>query len=266
MMDKQVQPDTFKPPLHNIFPQIKQSLDKLLGIFKSKCVRDETIIGTTNLTKMQIYSGASESVSQKPYPIAMKHYDWVQNEINKLVDAKVIHSSHPSWSALIIIVPKGNGGKFLVISYRALNKVIWKFVWSMPKAEDIFSKLNSVHYFSPLFSALYIITYPLNEDSIPKTTFTSPFRKSEYLKVPFGLAQGPAYIQKFMNKVLKDLPFTIAYLDNIIIYSKAAEEHLDYLQQVFHNLCKAKLSMKLSKCHFFTKNINIWDMSSAHLP
>ena len=55
-----------------------------------------------------------------------------------------------------------------------------------------------------------------------------------------------------MNKVLNDLPFGIAYLDNIIIYSKTAKEHL---QQVFHKLCDAELTVKLSKCHFFTKEI-----------
>ena len=53
-----------------------------------------------------------------------------------------------------------------------------------------------------------------------------------------------------MNKVLKDLSFTMAYLDDIIIYSKTAEEHLDHLQQVFH-----KPFMKLSNCHFLTKEI-----------
>ena len=58
-----------------------------------------------------------------------------------------------------------------------------------------------------------------------------------------------------MNKVLKDLPFTIAYLDDIIIYGKSAEYYLDHLQQVFHKLQNAKLSMELSKCHFFTKEI-----------
>ena len=44
-----------------------------------------------------------------------------------------------------------------------------------------------------------------------------------------------------MNKVLKDLPFAIAYLDDIIIYSKTAEEHLDHLQKVFYKLCDAEL-------------------------
>ena len=58
-----------------------------------------------------------------------------------------------------------------------------------------------------------------------------------------------------MNKVLKDLPFAIAYLDALIVYSKTAEEHLVHLQQVFHKLCDAEIYMKLSKCHFFAKEI-----------
>ena len=49
---------------------------------------------------MQIDTGTSESVSQRPYPIAIKHYDSVKNEINKLLDVKVIYSNHSSWSAL----------------------------------------------------------------------------------------------------------------------------------------------------------------------
>ena len=69
------------------------------------------------------------------------------------------------------------------------------------------------------------------------------------------MAQAPAYLQELMNKVLKDLPLTIVYLDDIIIYGKTAEEHLDHLQQVFNKLHNAKLSMKLSKWHFFAKGI-----------
>ena len=96
---------------------------------------------------MQIYIGNSEPVSQKPYPIAMKHYGWAMDEINKILDAKAMHSSHSSWSAPIIIMPKGDGGKHLVIDYRFLNKVTLNFFWPMPKVEDIFSKLNGVKYF-----------------------------------------------------------------------------------------------------------------------
>ena len=79
--------------------------------------------------------------------------------------------------------------------------------------------------------------------------------KNEYMKIPFVLAQASVYFQKLMNKVLKNLPFTIAYLNDIIIYRKTAKEHLDKQQQFFNKLCNAKLSMKLSKCHFFAKEI-----------
>ena len=51
---------------------------------------------------------------------------------------------------------------------------------------------------------------------------------------------------------MRDLLFAIIYLDDIIIYSKTIEDHL---KQVFNKLWNAKMSMKLSKCHFFAKGI-----------
>ena len=96
---------------------------------------------------MTVDKGTSESVSQKQYPIAMKHYQWVKEEIKKLLTAKVIQGSRSSWSGPIIVVPKGDRGKRLVIDYHPLNKVTIKFTWPMPKVEDIFSKLNGANIF-----------------------------------------------------------------------------------------------------------------------
>ena len=70
---------------------------------------------------MQIHTGDSEPVLQRPYPITMKYHNWVRSQINKLLYAQVIHSIHSSWSAPIIVVPKKDGGKCLVIDYKALN-------------------------------------------------------------------------------------------------------------------------------------------------
>ena len=120
----------------------------------------------------------------------------------------------------------------------------------MPKVKDIFSKLNGTKYFSTLDLWAGYHHIPLNDAWIPKT-----FRKYDYLEGPFGQAQVPAYFQELMNKVLTDPPFAIAYLDDIVIYSKTMEDNLDHPQQVFYKLQNAKLSMKLSKCHFFTKEI-----------
>ena len=255
MLPKTVKPDSFTLPKYQLDSTTKQQLDNLLGTFKDQFAKDEMTIGTTALTQMSIDTGDSDPVSQNPYPIAMKHYNWVKEEIDTLLEAGVIRNSHSSWSASIIMVPKGDGGKHLVIYYRAFNKVMRKFIWPMPKVEDIFSQLNGVKYFSTLDLRAGYHHIRLTTDSIPKTAFTSPFGKYEYIKVPFGLAQAPTYFQELMTGVLKDLPFAMAYLDDIIIYSSTPEEHLQHIKTVFKKLSHAKLSMKLSKCHFFTKEI-----------
>ena len=204
---------------------------------------------------MTIDTGTTDQVSHKPYPIAMKHYQWVKDEIEKLLTAREICTSCSSWSAPIIVVPKGDGGKCLVIDYRALNKVTRIFTWPMPKVEDIFSKLNGATYFTTLDLCTGYHHIPLDKPSIPKTTFNLPFGKFEYVKVPFGLAQAPAYFQELMTGILNDFPFAIAYLDNIIIFSKTPQEHLSHICRVFKKLKSANLSMKKSKCSFFSKEI-----------
>ena len=143
MMSETVTPDTFDPPQHKLSAPIQDSLKLLLQEHESQ-------FATTPLTSMTIDTGTANPVSQKPYPNAMKHYEWVKDEIEKLLATKVIHTSRSSWSAPIIVVPKGDRGKHLVIDYRALNKVTRKFTWPMPKVEDIFSKLNGATYFTTL--------------------------------------------------------------------------------------------------------------------
>ena len=255
MMSETVTSDTFDPPQHELSTSIQDSLKLLLQEYKSQFAQDETTIGTTPLTSMTIDTGTIDQVSQKPYPIAMKHYQWVKDEIEKLLTTKVICTSHSSWSAPIIVVPEGDGGKHLVIDYRALNKVTRKFTWPMLKVEDIFSKLNGATYFTTLDLHVGYHHIPLDKPSIPKTAFNSPFGKFEYVKVPFGLAQAPAYFQELMSGILKDFPFAIAYLDDIIIFSKTPQVHLSHICMIFKKLKSANLSMKKSKCSFFSKEI-----------
>ena len=188
MMAETLTPDTFNLPYHELSTTVQNELDLFLWEYESQFAKDETSIGTTPFTSMTIDTGTSNSISQKPYPIAMKHYQWVNYEIGKLLAVKVIHNSRYSWSAPIIVVPKGDGGKCLVIYYRALNKVTRKFTWPMPKVEDIFSKLNGATYFTTLDLWAGYHHIPLDKPSIPKTAFNSPFGKYKYMKVPFGLA------------------------------------------------------------------------------
>ena len=127
MIEEHVQQDTFNPTCHKLRPSIESKLNTLLKEYASQFAKEEMTIDKTHLTELTIDIGNSDPVSKKPYPIAMKSYQWVKEEIEKLLTAKVIHSSRSYWSAPIIVVPKGDGGKQLVIDYHPLNKVTRKF-------------------------------------------------------------------------------------------------------------------------------------------
>ena len=73
-MSETVTPDTFNPPCHELSTAVKNNLQLLLQEYESQFTKDKTSIGTTPLTTMTIDTGTSDPVSQKPYPIVMKHY------------------------------------------------------------------------------------------------------------------------------------------------------------------------------------------------
>ena len=111
----------------------------------------------------------------------------MKEETEKLLETGVIRDSHSSWSAPIVVVPRGDGGKRLCVYYRALNKITRTYVWPMPRVEDIFANLGKATFYTTfdLRSGYHHIA--LDKDSIKKTAFVAPFGKHEYLKVPLAL-------------------------------------------------------------------------------
>ena len=92
----------------------------------------------------------------------------------------------------------------------------------------------------------------MSEGSKAKTAFITPFGKYQFEVVAFGLAQAPAYFQQLISMVLQDCSeFMMAYLDDIIIFSRNEREHLKHIQIIFQKLIDAGLKLKESKCDFF---------------
>ena len=193
---------------------------------------------------MSTDTGDHPSTAKKPYTLAIKHHEWVKEEIDKLLEAGVIRESHSSWSAPIVVVPKGDGGKRMCVDYRALNAISWTYTWPMPMIDDILAKLGKAKFVTTLDLRSGYHHIALDKDAIKKTAFVKPFGKYEYLKVPFGLARAPSYFQNLMNKVLHGLNFTLAYLDDIIICSETAQQHLKQIQIILNRLRQAKLKLE----------------------
>ena len=95
------------------------------------------------------------------------------------------------------------------------------------------------------------------ENSKAKMAFITPFGKYQFEVVPFGLAQAPAYFQQLISMVLQDCSeFAMAYLDDIIIFSRNECEHLKHIKIIFQKLIAAGLKLKEFKCDFFKKEIH----------
>ena len=155
----------------------------------------------------------------------------------------------------------------LVIDYRKINSLQEQIkradkstgclsLYPLPKIDEMFAKLNGSRIFSTidLRSGYYHIG--LTKGSRPKSALMVPMGKSEFLRTPFGLSQVPAYFQLLIDNVLQGCSkFAMGYLDDIIIFSRTEEEHLEHLEKIFRKLREYGLKMKREKCDFFKKHL-----------
>ena len=156
-----------------------------------------------------------------------------------------IRESDSSWSAPIVVVQKGDGGKRLCVDYRTLNKITRTYIWQMPRIEDILAKLGKAKFFPTLDLRSGYHHIAIDENSIKKTEFCTPFGKYEYLKVPFGFSTSPILLPEINEQGLEwGLNFAFAYLDDIIIFSETAEEHMKHIQIIIDRLKAAQLKLK----------------------
>ena len=256
----------------NISPKTQEAFDKLCEKYDDIISKNSSDIGKTMLVEMEIDTGNHPPIASKPYTLPLKHYDWVQKEIETLERAGIIVRSISPWASPVVIVPKkSTPGKpprrRMCIDYRRINKLQPEVTKAdgrkgcislipLPKIDELYAKLKDYKVFSSLDLRSGYYHIGLKDSAKPKSAFVlSSLGKYHFNRVPFGLAQAPAYFQKLINDVLKGCNFAMGYLDDIIIYSRSKKEHLEHLEEIFTRLKTAGLKLKLEKCCFFKKHI-----------
>ena len=256
----------------DITTDIRQKFGELCDEYGEAFSKNNEDIGRTKLVKMDIDTGDSPLVSSRPYTLPLKHYEWVQREIESLERAGVITKSMSKWASPIVVVPKKSAPgeppkRRLCVDFRKVNELQQEVITAgktkgqisihpLPKIDEMYAKLKGAKVYSTIDLRSGYHHIALGKSSRAKTAFVTPFGKYEFLMVPFGLAQAPAYFQLLMNKVLKGLQFAMTYLDDIIIFSQDESQHLEHLEIVFSRLREAGLKMKRSKCDFFKSEIH----------
>ena len=231
----------------------RQPFKDLCTEFNDIFSTDSGDIGKTPLLEVEIDTGDSPPITQKPYTLPLKHTEWVQRELEILEKAGVIVRSVSPWASPIVVVPKRTAPgeppkQRLCVDYRALNSLLppVKKAYSkakgiltlvpLPKIDEIYARLKDSTIYSTFDMRSGYYHMALSEKSRPKSAFVSSFGKWEFKRCPFGLAQAPAYFQRLINEVLLGLTFAFGYLDDILVYSPDMETHLTHLRRLFMKL------------------------------
>lgn len=159
-----------------------------------------------------------------------------------------------------MLVRKADGSLRLCVDYRRLNQKTKKDAFPLPRIDESFDALRGAQYFSTIDLASSHHQVAVEERDRYNTAFCTPFGLHEYLRLPFGVCNGPATFQRLMQATMNDLVFQImlVYLDDILVYSQTFPEHLERLYRVLRHLKETGLKVKLQKCHFLQNEVKFF--------
>ena len=177
--------------------------------------------------------------------------DEEDRQIRVLLDQNIIRPSNSPWASPALLVKKQDGSYRFCVDYRKHNAVTVKDAHPIPRIDDALDAMKDAKYFSTLDLQQGYFQVPLAIEDRYKTAFcTSRGDLWEFTVMPMGVTNGPATFSRLMDNVMRDInwKFCIAYLDDVIIFSKSFDEHLTHLEEVFSRLQQAGLLVKPSKC------------------
>jgi hypothetical protein len=181
----------------------------------------------------------------------------LKEQLQELLDKGYIRPSASSCGAPVIFVPKKDGMQRMCMDYRSLNEVIIKNKYSLPRIDDLFDQLKGACVFLKIDLRLGYQQLKIRASDIPKIAFITRYGLYEYTVMSFGLTNAPAYFMYLMNNVFMEYldKFVVVFIDDILIFSKNAEEHDEHLRMVLQKLRENQLYAKLNKCEFWLKEI-----------
>ena len=254
-----------------------QALSMLETKFASIVSKSSTDVGRTNFHTEDLQVSEGNPVFVKQYTIPLKYQNYIDKGTKRLEEAGLISRSLSNWSAPCMVVPmkqdtdKPNKVQLrMVIDYRQLKKRILtsrlpdrngkvgKVISNYPilTIESLLARLEDCKYFSILDLRSGYHCIGLSEKSKPLTAFTTHSGKFQWNVLPFGIGIGVQTFSFVINKAIGQFSdFAANYLDDIIVFSRTAEDHIDHLEKVFDALQRADLKIKTSKCEFFKNHV-----------
>ena len=237
----------------------KLSLLSLLGKNRDVFATSLSELGCTELYPHRIDTGDAAPVQQRPYRASPEAKGIISEKVQEMLEHNIIEPSQSEWHSPVVLVQKKNKEYRFAVDFRRVNSLVQKKIYPLPKMEDIFDTLGEAKakYYSvvDMFNGYW--QQKLHPDTKHKTAFTCHEGVFEFNKLPFGLSNSPHSFQLALSEVLRGLNWKIAlvYMDDILIFSRSFEEHLQHLAALFDKLKEANLKLKPTKCRFAAKEV-----------
>ena len=219
-------------------------------LWRNKILFDPTPSVVGILPQSAIRTGEHPPVYSKQHPASYDDQQIKAQETQKLVERGQIEESTSPWSSPIVLVKKKDNTLRFCIDYRRLNAVTVKDAFPLPRIDDIFDQLSdSVYYTKFDFKSGYF-QVPLAIEDRPKTAFSTRDNRYQFAVLPQGITNGPATFQRIVNHILRPSrwKYALAYIDDVIIFSKNFEEHMQHLNEICQVLKNARFRHNPDKC------------------
>ena len=211
-------------------------------------------MGKTSLVQHEIRLSNNTPFKERYRRIPPHQCEEVRKHLQEMLDIGAIHRSTSPWASPVVLVCKKDGSLQFCINLRKLNNQTIKDAQSLPRIEEPLNCLDGATIFTSLYLQSGYWQVEMTEDSKPLTAFTvGPLGFYKCVWTPLGLTNAPATFQCLMETCLGEihLKWCIIYLDDIIVFSKTPEEHIERLRGIFEKLAAAGLRLRLSNSKFF---------------
>lgn len=143
-----------------------------------------------------------------------------------------------------------------VIDYRYVNSQTVVPRIPLPRMEELFDKMQGSTVFSVLDLAQGYHQMRISPESRKYTAFRTHTETYQWCVAPMGLAGMPGVWSRLMRVLFGKYPFIVVYLDDICVFSRTMEDHLQHLDTLFQVLRQEKLYAQVTKCHFGATSVN----------
>ena len=239
-------------------PENAVAARELVLAYHDVFVLESNELGCTSAIEHEICIENDEPFKERFWHIPLPLLEEVCASLRDMLEAGAICLSQSPWCNVVILVWKKDGTLHFCVDFRCLNAHMNKDSYPLPWIQEALESMVGSAYFSSMDFKLGFWQIKMAPGLQQYMAFmVGNLGFYEFTRMPFGLCNAPATFQRLMQNTLGELNLTycVIYLDDVIVFSRMEEEHLECLRMVFERFQEFNLKLKPLKCSFFKLEI-----------